>query len=160
MSTDEQVYAAEDAWLQILRMAGTSSRGYQGKQYQPEGIVNFAGIDDVAAYVAKVLAHLGRDADEIYVVERRGAAKAHYDYFRKEMAIPTREKGGAWALNSAVILHEVAHHLATAGARHEQPFRLSFVRLLEDLGQPENARLLQACYEAHGLGVLAASTTE
>lgn len=163
MGTNEETYAAEDAWLHCLQMAESDQNvgiiRYRNGVYHPEGFVRFVGIDDVAAYVAKALAHIGRDADEIHVVERGGFREAFYDYIRKEMQIPTREKGGAWALNSAVALHEMAHHLA-GPVGHGQPFRLAFVRLLEDLDQPENARLLQACYEAHGLGVLAAQTTE
>lgn len=161
MSTDAQVYAAEDAWLQTLALA--ANRGgfvrYGIQNYEPEGIVRFAGVDDASAFVAKTLAHLGRDTDEITVVESKGFLKAEYVYHRKEIRIPTREKGGGWALNSGVILHEVAHHLA-GPVGHDQPFRLAFVRLLEDLGQPENARLLQVCFQVHGLGVLKASTTE
>jgi hypothetical protein len=62
--TDERVYAAENDWLQMMTLA--DNRGgvirYQGEEYLPEGFVRFSGIDDIAAYVAKVLAHIGRDA--------------------------------------------------------------------------------------------------
>jgi putative metallohydrolase (TIGR04338 family) len=159
--TDERVYAAENDWLQMMTLA--DNRGgvirYQGEEYLPEGFVRFSGIDDIAAYVAKVLAHIGRDADAIHVVDGRGGSAAHFDYFRQEIQIPKREKGGAWALNSAVVLHEVAHYLSPANG-HTRPFRLAFVRLLEDLGQVENARLLQACFSVHSLSVLKADTTE
>lgn len=162
MSSDEETYRAEDAWLQLIQVAMGRNAGiaYQGKDYQVEGIVFFSEIDDVAAYVAKVLGHLGRDADEIHVVEGQGGQKAHYSYGLRQITMPTRRKGGAWSMNSAVVLHEMAHHLAGPVAGHKQKFRLAFVRLLEDLGQVENARLLQACYEAHGLGVLGVETTE
>lgn len=162
-SADEQVYSAENAWLESLRLA--ADRGgfvrYGIVHYEPEGIVKFAGVEDIRTFVRKVLAHIGRDPEAISVREAsQGFRKAHYDYIRKEIEIPKREKGGGWALNSAVVLHEISHHIAGPTAGHDQPFRLAFVRLLEDLGQPENARLLQACYQAHGLGVLKASTTE
>ena len=164
MSSSNETYAAEDAWQQMLGMADVGHGRvltYGHERYQPEGIVRFSGVEDVAAFVAKVLAHIGRDADAITVASKRGFHEARFDHFRREIQIPKRENGGGWALNSAVILHEVAHWLNGFGVgHHEQPFRLAFVRLLEDLGQHENARLLQACYEAHGLPVLASSTTE
>lgn len=162
MSTDEQVYAAENAWLQIMNYADVGSGrdiSYQGKFYKPEGIVQFAGIDDISAFVKKVLAHLGRDPHQIQAVEGRGFLKAKYDYIRHEIQIPARRNGGAWAMNSGVVLHEMAHYLA-GPTGHGQPFRLAFVRLLEDLGQPENAHLLQACFQSHGLSVVSATATE
>lgn len=160
MSVDEQVYAAENAWMQMLGMADNGSRDFfYGRHYEPEGIVKFAGIDDVSAFVAKVLTHLGRNPHEITVVESQAFTKAEYVYHRKEIRIPSRKKGGAWALNSCVVLHEMTHYLA-GPVGHGQPFRLAFVRLLEDVGQPENAHLLQACFQEHGLSVLSATTTE
>lgn len=158
---DKQVYSAEDAWLQMVGMADNGSRDFfYGERYEPEGIVKFSGLEDAQSFVAKVLVHLGRDPKEITVVERRGFREAHYTYARREIDIPKREKGGGWALNSLVLLHEVSHHLTGPGFGHEQPFRLAFVRLMEDLGQSENARLLQACYVKHGLPVLGTETTE
>jgi putative metallohydrolase (TIGR04338 family) len=162
MSNDDEVYAAEDAWMQCLQMADVGhgrAITYGHERYTPEGIVKFAGIEDVRAFVAKVLTHLGRDPEAITVRESHPYRKAEYAYIRREITIPTRKKGGGWALNSGVILHEIAHHIA-GPVNHDQPFRLAFVRLLEDLGQHENARLLQACFQAHGLGVLKADTTE
>lgn len=159
---DEKVYAAENDWMQMMTLA--ENRGgfvrYGIQTYEPEGFVRFSGIDDIAAYVAKVLAHIGRDADEISVVDGRGGKFAHFDYIRKEIQIPKRERGGAWALNSAVVLHEVAHYITGPGVQHGRKFRLTFVRLLEDLGQVENARLLHACFQTHSLSVLAVDATE
>jgi putative metallohydrolase (TIGR04338 family) len=163
MASNNETYAAEDAWQQMLGMADVGHGRvltYGHERYEPEGLVKFSGVEDIRAFVAKVLAHIGRDADAITVTSKQGFREARFDHIRREIQIPKRERGGGWALNSVVVLHEVAHYLTGFGVGHEQPFRLSFVRLLEDLGQRENARLLQACYEAHGLGVLASSTTE
>lgn len=158
----EQVYSAENAWLQMMGMAdvghGRTIR-YQSEAYKPEGIVKFNGLEDIQSFVRKVLTHIGRDPEAVTVRDGRGFREAHFDHFRKEIQIPKRERGGGWALNSGVVLHEVAHFLTGPGFGHEREFRLAFVRLLEDLGQPENARLLQACYQTHNLPVVGAETT-
>lgn len=152
-----ETYRAEDAFLEVLRTAENhgGEATFNEVTYRPEGFVRFARIEDVAAYVAKVLARIGRDPDEIYVEHSQGWTTAHYYRPSKRILLP---KKGAWSMNSVVVGHEMAHH--TAGqSGHDQRFRLAFVRLLEGIGQIENARLLQDCYLAHGLPVLSAETT-
>ncbi|WP_278255805.1 hypothetical protein [Nocardioides convexus] len=116
----------------------------------------------------RVLAHLratgsryddgtGLDLADVPVVvrARRGHRQAHYERgdlpVRGVIAIPPREVGGSWSLRAAVVLHEVAHHLAGVDG-HPAAFRTTFVRLLEDIGMPVLADLLHTAYQALGAG--------
>jgi putative metallohydrolase (TIGR04338 family) len=58
----------------------------------------------------------------VTVRERRGAAQAHYEPDTATIAVPVRGADARWALRELVVLHELAHHLASdAGGR--QPRR-------------------------------------
>lgn len=130
------------------------------------GLTKFISPSDVQPYVDRVLAKLpvdgygGRATLPVKVRERRGAAKASYEPTTNTIAIPTREVGGAWALNEFVVLHELAHHLAPAGAGHSSDFRAVFVKLLEDIGRPAAAQTLRDAYVASGLDAIGSEVSE
>lgn len=168
------VYGAEDqlaAWLdRASRSPGTPLRisvAGEIRAFEPENEPRFSDPTAVQEYVDRVLAHLresgahypGPDGTDLLTVPlvvraRRGHRQAHYEPHelpaRGVMAIPPREIGGAWSLRGAVVLHEVAHHLAGEGG-HGPAFRTTFLRLLEDLGLAVTADLLHAAYRIEGL---------
>lgn len=135
-----------------------------GGTFQPEREAKFGDITSVQAYVDKVLAHLrcnGHDYEDredipVTVMPRRGVRKAEYRRDGAIMTVPPYEIGGSWALRELVVLHELAHHLtATASAAveaaHGPGFRATFVRLLENIGSPVIAHLLQEAFSTRGL---------
>lgn len=167
------VYAAEDllaSWLDAAsRAPGQPLRirvGEQTEEWEPETEPRFSAPEHVQPYVEKVLARLreagstypGADGEDraaldVVVRARRGATRAHYERRAGTagvIAIAPRERGGAWALRGAVVLHEVAHHLC-ADDTHGPAFRRTFLRLLEDLGLSVTAELLHAAYRQMGL---------
>ncbi len=174
MSDTNDVYAAEDlfaGWLdQVRRAPGEPLRvrvGAEVRTFEPETEPRFTDPAHVQAFVDRVLAHVAaagggyvdRDGLDLATVPvlvrpRRGSTRAHYEYAELPrhgvIAIPPREVGGAWSLRGAVVLHEVAHHLAGA-AGHGPGFRTTFLRLLEDLGMPVLAELLHTAYRLGGL---------
>jgi putative metallohydrolase (TIGR04338 family) len=174
MPDTREVYAAEDlfaGWLDdASRRPGEPLRirvGESVQTFEPETEPRFTDPAHVQEFVDRVLAHLaatesryddgsGLDLARVPVVvrARRGRTRAHYEYderpARGVIAIPPREVGGAWSLRGAVVLHEIAHHLA-AGEGHDREFRTTFLRLLEDIGQPVQAELLHTAYRLNGL---------
>lgn len=168
------VYAAEDllaGWLdEAARRPGSPLRVQVGgtvQEFEPETEPRFTDPAHVQQYVDRVLAHLrgtGSAYDDgsgldlvgvpLVVRARRGHRQAHYERdelpVRGVVAIPPREVGGAWSLRAAVVLHEVAHHLAGADG-HGPAFRTTFLRLLEDVGMPVLAELLHTAYRISGL---------
>lgn len=175
MSDDTRaVYAAEDVlaeWLdEATRRPGEAVRvrvGESVRTFEPETEPRFTDPAHVQDFVDRVLAHLvttgsryddgaGLDlaAVPVTVRARRGHRQAHYERadlpLRGVIAIPPREVGGAWSLRGAVVLHEIAHHLAGADG-HDRDFRTTFLRLLEDIGMPVVADLLHTAYRLSGL---------
>ncbi|WP_408899404.1 DUF2786 domain-containing protein [Nocardioides sp. R1-1] len=168
------VYAAEDlfaGWLdEASRTPGQPLRIQVGpslQTFEPETEPRFTDPGHVQEFVDRVLAHLvatGSRYDDgagldlagvpVAVRPRRGHTRAHYEFdelpARGVIAIPPREVGGAWSLRAAVVLHELAHHLAGAGG-HGPEFRTTSLRLLEDIGLPVLADLLHTAYRLHGL---------
>lgn len=129
-----------------------------GATFQPEDEVKFTDPDAVQTYVDRVLDHLrrnghsydGQEHTAVTVKARRGAKAA--EYANAVITIPPREIGGAWSLRETVVLHEIAHHLDTSGGpAHGARFRATLVRLLENIGSPVTAHLLQGAYAERGL---------
>ncbi|TYL50137.1 TIGR04338 family metallohydrolase [Nocardioides sp. BGMRC 2183] len=164
MSTDPDraaVYTAEDqvaGWLDTLG-PGQGELTVDGRTFTPETEPRFSDPDAVGRYVDQVLAHLaehdrrydGRERLPATVRARRGPRAATYTFEDATIAVPPFVHGGRWALRGLVVLHEVAHHLLGEPG-HGPAFRATFLRLLEDLGQPVLAELLQHAYAEEGLG--------
>lgn len=168
-------YAAEDlvaAWLDATspetgEVRVTLTRAGQSKvvTFTPEAEPRFSTPAEVGPFVQQVLARLkqqskdfgsnyrGREQKPVEVVASRAFKSAKYS--DGWIALPQRERGGAWALRGMVVLHELAHHLNTGdGAiidEHGEGFRATFVQLLEDLGWSEIASMLREAYAQVGL---------
>lgn len=172
MTADPDVkpcYAAEDRVAAWLDAHPSSAVVVDGAAYEPEREPRFGDVAAVQAFVDRVLDHLhsagkdygGWEGRPLAVRARRGSRKAHYEPATAMIAVPPREVGGRWALRGLVVLHEVAHHLArsTGDGGHGPGFRQTFVRLLEDIGHTETARLLHDAYAAEGLTLDAPAAT-
>lgn len=143
-SQKSAVYGAEDRLERLLDRALKDGqvRAF-GSVWQPEHEIKFSNVEDIQHYVDRVLTHIGCQ-QPITVRRRKGATRAHYR--AGTIAIPPREIGGGFALREVYVLHEVAHHLCRFGESHGAEFTRTYVDLLERLGRPITARLLQICY--------------
>ncbi|MEZ0578514.1 TIGR04338 family metallohydrolase [Nocardioides sp. MH1] len=159
-SDQRAVYAAEDrlaTWLDAV----TPERPVvtvDGQTYEPAPDARFTTPEEARAYVDAALDRLraagkdyaGRELEEVAVRPRAGARMAVYEPETRTIALPPFEVGGRWALRASVVLHELTHHLS--GERlHNPEWRATFLRLLEDVGLPVTAQLLQLAYAAEGL---------
>ena len=118
----------------------------------------FGDIAAVQRYVDAVL-ELGwvrRDrpaaARPVRVRARRGATRAEYDAETGTIAVPTHRVGGRWAMRELVVLHELAHHLAT-DAGHGPAFVATMLELVEGLVGAEAAFLLRATLQDAGVDI-------
>ncbi|WP_220793110.1 DUF2786 domain-containing protein [Nocardioides stalactiti] len=158
------VYAAEDrlaAWLDSVT-PDRPTITVDGQTYEPGPDLRFTEPASAATYVDTVLARLradakdydGREQQTVVVRPRAGARMAVYEPATGTIALPPFEVGGRWALRATVVLHELTHHLS-GEALHTAAWRATFLRLLEDVGLPVTAQLLQLAYAAEGLGQVA-----
>lgn len=162
MDRKNPVYRAEQMFEQWISAVTPDSPTVNclGDTYQPEAEVRFTDPDAVQRYVDRVLEHLrqkgcnygGREQTDVAVRPRRGEARATYEYLTRTISIPGRDVGtrSGWALREAVVLHELAHHLAGVNG-HGRAFRDTLVRLWEDIGSPVNAHLLAGAFAEEGL---------
>lgn len=162
MSRDSQrslVYSAESQVAFILEAGGTIE--HFGSTLNVPDERKFGNVESVAAYIEKVLAYspvaaYPRAKVPVHVRERRGQARAHYEYRTATIAIPPHlpGEGGrrAWALREMVVLHELAHHLVGPGATgggHGPEFAATLVDLFTHVIDPVAGHLLRvSLYEA------------
>jgi putative metallohydrolase (TIGR04338 family) len=81
---------------------------------------HFGDLAGVQRYVDAVLAldwvlrrWPERARAPVTVRERRGASRAHYEPAPPTIAVPVQGQEARWALRELVVLHELAHHLAS-----------------------------------------------
>jgi putative metallohydrolase (TIGR04338 family) len=154
------VYAAEEQWSAVLDRGGTID--FFGSRLDVPLQRRFADVGSVQAYVDVLLAAASvreayPQAGAVTVRERTGQGRAHYQPADAVIALPLRT---LWAGREAVVLHELAHHLACgagaeadpAGVRwHGPQFRAAMdVLVTEALGEAA-ALLLRAGYDAAGV---------
>lgn len=106
----------------------------------------FGQVADIQRFVDAALEHVGSKRP-VHVRVRKGQAKAHYQL--GEIAIPEQRR---WAMREAVVLHELAHHLAP-GQAHGPEFRKQFVNLLDTVLAPEAGQMLRFLYWERGLEI-------
>ena len=140
MSRDAQkskVYSAEHFIWKLLDESGQfpTAEAFGSTVVLPPEL-RFGDLAAVQKYVNRVLAmpevkdRWSRRASlPVVVRERRGNAKAHYEYSRNVIAIPvTSRLRDDWAMREVVVLHEIAHHLSSVPDHGEE-----FVGILEFL---------------------------
>jgi putative metallohydrolase (TIGR04338 family) len=151
------VYAAEnDVEMWLATRTGTVT--VEEETFTPEAEAKFGDLESVQRYVDQVLTHLrergvtfeDRADLDVTVAPRHGHKKAEYFRSTCTIKIPTLKSGGDWAMREAVLLHELAHHLSPQTG-HGWAFRDTHLRLMEAIGKPVTAILLQRAYSIHGL---------
>lgn len=169
---ERATYAAEDMvmeWLDAAR-AGAGNVSVTTEEgrvtYVPETEPLFTRPSEVVRFVDEVMRRVavhardhgvdfrGRAHKPVTVLSHPGWKRATYRDGR--ILLPTRERGGGWALRGLVVLHEVAHHLNTGvdGAiidAHGRGFRDTLVLVLEIIGWTRIADMLREAYRQLGL---------
>ncbi len=126
------VYQAEDTIASVMRRPYRAVRlGSRVVTLSAE--VRLGSLAGVQAYVDAVLdepetSARYRGLGPVVVQSRRGFRKATYS--AGTINIPAADPRGQWALSRAVVLHEVAHHLAGV-AGHGREFRAALVHLYD-----------------------------
>ncbi len=137
------VYQAEDTIASVMRRPHRAVRiGRRVVTLPPE--VRFGSLAGVQSYVDAVLAEPATlaeypDRGPVLVASRRGFRKATYS--AGTINIPSIDPRGRWALSRAVVLHEVAHHLAGVPG-HGREFRAALVHLYDLHLGPDSAAML------------------
>ena len=146
-ATDAQrskVYAAEDQFSNMMNRGGVVE--FFGSKLDIPAQKRFASLESIRTYVHVLFAQLNADVAPPDVRERKGCAKAHYEYEKAVIAIPVSGPSARWALREAVILHECAHHLvaksALAGEPAHGPMFTSAMLHLVQVALGDQARLL------------------
>lgn len=153
------VYAAEDQWSAVLDRGGEVD--FFGSHVQIPCQRRFGDLDAVQRYVDGVLAlpFVATEypaATTVTVRERSGQRRAHYEEHSSTVAIPFKS---TWAARESVVLHELAHHLASSlgsptGSRrqwHGLAYRQAMCALVDAVLGAEAAMMLRAGYEEVGL---------
>jgi len=136
MDQTQATYAAEDLW--------------RSRERQTQ--ILFGDWHEIQPFYVTLAAAFRAAGDTVYpptVKPRKGMLKAHYDPTTSTVHIPPYDKGGMWALNVGIAIHEFAHHVAGAGAGHGPRFRAAMVDCLKVSGW--NHALLEECYAEAGL---------
>jgi putative metallohydrolase (TIGR04338 family) len=154
------VYGAEHQWSAVLDRGGTVN--FFGSQIHVPMQKRFADIPSVQKYVDAVLAldpvrERYPAAGPVYVRERRGQGKAHYEPSTATVAIPIVDRAFG---RESTVLHELAHHLSVSegltttpnGTRwHGAEFRDSMLFLVSAVLGEAAALLLRAGYHSSGI---------
>lgn len=154
------VYAAEDQWSAVLDRGGVVD--FFGSTLDVPQQRRFADVATVQRYADAVLAlpavrAVYPAAGAVVVRERSGQQRAHYEPDGATIAVPLRT---LWAGREAVVLHEIAHHLACSvgplpvvGGRswHGPGFRAAMDLVVGEVLGDAAALLLRAGYDAAGV---------
>lgn len=141
------VYQAEDTVASVMRRPHRAVRVGSRVVILPAEL-RFGTLEAIQAYVDSVLADPRTTArypgrGPVTVLPRRGYRAA--TYADGVIHIPVADSRGRWALTRGVVLHEVAHHLASAHG-HDAEFRAALVHLYE-LHLGEAATMLRHLFD-------------
>lgn len=158
-ATDAQrakVYAAEDQFTSLMNRGGVVE--FFGSKLDIPAQKRFASLESIKTYVQVLFTQLNLHLNPPHVRERKGCAKAHYEYEKSVIAIPISGPSARWALREAVILHECAHHLAVNLAPVGEPahgpiFTACMLHLVQVALGDQSRLLLSAGYSALGVHV-------
>lgn len=146
------MYAAEDAWGLLLDAArrGAARAEVAGSSVVLPAELQFGTLDAARRYCESVLAAWPVPA--VAVRERRGQGRAHWEA-PGTIALPIPPHGTPWAFREAVLLHELAHHLAfhlDGSVVHDRSFTGRMLELVEQRLGAEAALALRVDYGEHG----------
>jgi putative metallohydrolase (TIGR04338 family) len=143
-----RVYAAEDAWALLLDAArqGAGRAVVAGSSVVLPAEVRFGDLAAAQVYADHQLT--AWPVPPVVLRVRKGQLKAHWQA-PATLALPIPEHGTPWALREAVLLHELAHHLAfhlDAAGGHGPRFVTRMLELVEHALGPEAALALRVDY--------------
>ena len=160
-SQRSRVYAAEQFVRTLFdRAAQHSSRAidFFGDPITLPPEARFGSMESVQRYIDEVLALPAvttrwPQRGGLTVRSRRAATAAHYENHSGTGVIAVPERGAAgWAMRELVVLHEVAHHLATdIGPAHGPHFVATFCALTAAVMGPEVGHVLRVVYSKEGV---------
>lgn len=139
-----------EAERRLVRWVEEGSVRLGGVSWLPERDPLFRDVGEAARFSEQACDRLG--VPRVTVRARRGPKQAHYTPALMEIAVPTAERGGVWALRGLVVIHELAHHLVAVGGvqeggPHGATFRTRLMHALDVLGYPVQAQLLRLALE-------------
>ena len=151
-----RVYSGENAWEARLDAARRGARRatVAGSQVLLPQEVLFGSLEAAQTYADQQLA--GLDVPVVTVRERRGHARAHWalEGSHAAIALPVPVHGTSWALREAVLLHELAHHVAfhlDGAMDHGPSFVRRMLQLVASALGPEAALALRVDYAQSGV---------
>lgn len=141
-----RVYAAEENWALRLDAArrGANQAELAGSQVVLPSELRFGSLAAAQAYANQYL----DGVPPVRLRTRRGQGAAHWEA-PDVIALPISTHGEPWALREAVLLHEMAHHVAfhSDGESLHGPSYLSrMLHLVETAMGPEAAFALRLEY--------------
>ncbi len=149
--TDRQrsrVYAAEDDWALRLDAA---RRGARRAEIAGSSILlpeerHFGTLTSAQQYVDHVLSD--EELPPVRLRERKGQQRAHWEA-PATIALPLPTHGTPWAMREAVLLHEIAHHVAfhrDGVADHGPSYLSPMLEVVERVLGPEASLALRVAY--------------
>jgi len=151
-----KVYAGEDQFSSLMNRGGKVE--FFGSVLDIPTQKRFASLESIDTYISGLFAKLGCDLVPPKTRERKGSAKAHYEFSTQVIAIPVSGQAAMWALRETLILHECAHHVAASCApvgepAHGPTFTASMLMLVETALGDQARLLLSAGYLELGVPV-------
>jgi putative metallohydrolase (TIGR04338 family) len=139
----QRVYDAEHDFVRLVRGRAEHPRiSISGVSMDVPDILRFGDLAAVQSFVDQVTRHAGASRISVHTNDRL-AQRANYS--GGVITLPLGGVDHRWAWNQAVLLHEIAHHLA-AGARHNSPFPAALTELFTTWISPEAGLLLRLLY--------------
>ncbi|MCX8526981.1 MAG: TIGR04338 family metallohydrolase, partial [Candidatus Nanopelagicales bacterium] len=149
------IYEAEDRWSALLDHGGVLD--FFGSRLTLPVQRRFGSVETMQMYADWVLAHPDVVAaygaqPGVTVRARAGQARAHYEPQTATIAIPMDAR---WAAREAVVLHELAHHVAVhdTDAWHSTSYAAAMLVMTHAVLGPEATLVLRAGYEDAGISV-------
>jgi len=154
-----RIYAAEHTWALRLDAArrGARSATVAGSSLLLPQELLFGTLAAAQMYADAWLD--GWDLPPVVLRVRRGQAKAHWEAGDPAgIALPVPEHGERWAMREAVLLHELAHHVAAAldgEVGHGPAFPARLLQLVQQALGEQAAFALRVDYAEHRVQVCA-----
>jgi putative metallohydrolase (TIGR04338 family) len=147
-----RVYAAEGNWALRLDAArrGAGRAQVAGSSVLLPAERHFGTLEAAQAYCDQ---HLPDGIPPVRVRRRKGQLQAHWEE-PGVIALPVPAHGTPWALREAVLLHELAHHVAFhshGSADHGRTYAGCMLELVEQVLGPEAALALRVDYAEAGV---------
>jgi len=155
----EKIYQVEFALRDILDVANEGDRTYRiaGMELTMPVEYKFGELDHIQKYANAVIRDYNGRHDtrhnKVRVVEGRKSLhrKAYYTHSMARITLPQRDRG-SWAWRQVVVLHEIAHHLASCHG-HGVEFARVMLDLLENYVGPQAGLVYMILLDKEGITI-------